>query len=300
MTKHAASSSRSKAGEPLSSMRLLDIASHPKLAFRKARGRLARAVVRIPSHPVILSLKGGPRFEVASLPFLDADDVRSMLTGSYDLDLCHALGRILRRGDIFIDVGANVGYVSAVAASLIGKEGEVHGFEPLPECFGRLRSLASLNPEYAFHFHNVALGDRDGVLPIVYNQSGESREATLVPGKSGTDRVDVPVRRLDAYLNSSQLDLARVRAVKIDVEGFEFPVLLGMESLFAHRQFRPWVVCEVKPWEIAKIGHSMTEFAALVERIDYIAVELLRNEQRIELASLADFAIIVLKPRGRA
>jgi hypothetical protein len=85
-----------------------------------------------------------------------------MLTQSYDIILRDYLKRQLKPGDIVLDVGANVGYISAVAASCIQASGEVHGFEPLSECFARLERLRELNPGLRFTFNNVALSDAEG------------------------------------------------------------------------------------------------------------------------------------------
>ncbi|MFZ4698709.1 MAG: FkbM family methyltransferase, partial [Candidatus Methylumidiphilus sp.] len=140
-------------------------------------------LVSIPRGPKIATICGKVRFEHAPLPFLDEGDLRAMLTDSYDIILCDYLRRHLAPGNIVLDVGANVGYISATAASCVGESGEVHGFEPLPVCYTRLQRLQELNPNIRFKFNNVALGESEGLLPIAYNPQGDSRNATLVPGK---------------------------------------------------------------------------------------------------------------------
>jgi FkbM family methyltransferase len=75
------------------------------------------------------------------------------------------IGRCVWRRCVGGYAGANVGYISAVAASCVGKSGAVHGFEPLPECFARLQTLRGLNPDSPFFFNHVALGERPGILP---------------------------------------------------------------------------------------------------------------------------------------
>jgi hypothetical protein len=78
---------------------------------------------------------------------LDLSDYRGtapMYFGSYALLVVEAMRRFLRPGGVFLDVGANIGYLSAVAADLVGPRGEVHAFEPVPAYFDRLRRLAAL------------------------------------------------------------------------------------------------------------------------------------------------------------
>ena len=64
----------------------------------------------------------------------------------YDIASVEFIKRNLMEGDTFIDVGANVGYLSAIGANLVGETGEVHVFEPIPLYFEALKRLALNNP----------------------------------------------------------------------------------------------------------------------------------------------------------
>ena len=206
---------------------------HPVQLARKAIGKLRRRLVTVPARPVIRKINGSVSFEYEKLSFLDDDDLRAMLTGSYDIILCDYLKNHVKAGDIVLDVGANVGYISAVAASFTGPAGEVHGFEPLAECYARLERLRELNPEYRFTFNNIALGEAEGILPIAFNPDGDSRNATLVPGKHFPESRQVRVQRLDDYIAGNIQSPERIKLIKIDVEGFEFSVLKGLSRFLA-------------------------------------------------------------------
>ena len=58
-----------------------------------------------------------------------------MYYGSYAVPIVETMKRTLRPGDTFLDVGANIGYLSAIAAGLVGVTGQVHCFEPVPDYF---------------------------------------------------------------------------------------------------------------------------------------------------------------------
>ena len=238
-------------------------------------------------------INGCIRFEHKWLPFLDDDDLRAMLTGSYDVILCDFLKQNLRPGDIVLDVGANVGYISAIAASYVGNSGEVHGFEPLPECFARLEKLREMNPSFPFFFNNVALGKEEGTLPIAYNPDGDSRNATLVPGKQSAETRNVPVRTLDEYVSAKVGSPNRIKLIKIDVEGFEFPVLQGLEGFL--RSFQPVIVCEIKPWELKKLGTTPQEFDKYMSSFGYRAYVITQPEQPTEVAALEDMEVLVFR-----
>jgi FkbM family methyltransferase len=271
------------------------ILTHPWLFTRKAAGRLRRRMVSIPPAPVVRSLNGSVRYEFKSLPFLDEGDLRAMLTGSYDLILCDNFKKFLRPGDVVLDVGANVGYISAMAATRVGPSGEVHGFEPLPECFERLSVLQKLNPQYKFRFNNLALGEAEGELPISYDPNGGSRNATLVPDHASAASRKVPVQRLDAYISQNIANPERIKLVKIDVEGFEFPVLRGMEQFLANPKIRPIIVCELKPWEVQKLGFSLEDLEKYMLRFGYRAYDSVDHGKVIDLTKMVDMDVVLFK-----
>src|SRR5216683_2563800 len=66
--------------------------------------------------------------------------------GNYELDVQHALKRLLRPGDVFYDIGANAGFFSLLATKLVGPTGRVVSFEPLPENVQSIREQMELNP----------------------------------------------------------------------------------------------------------------------------------------------------------
>ncbi len=267
---------------------------HPVQLARKAIGKLRRRLVTVPASPVIRKINGRVSFEYERLGFLDEDDLRAMLTGSYDIILCDYLKKHVKAGDIVLDVGANVGYISAVAASFAGPSGEVHGFEPLAECYARLNRLCELNPEYRFIFNNIALGETDGFLPISFNPDGDSRNATLVPGKRYPQSRQVRVRRLDDYIAESITSPRRISLIKIDVEGFEFSVLKGLSRFLP--EFKPVIVCEIKPWELRNLGATLDDFAKYIKGFGYSTYVISGEETPVELTALTDMEVVVFRP----
>jgi len=273
---------------------LSSLLEHPGLLARKAVGRLRRRLMKVPRGSVVQLINGTVRFEFQWQPFLADEDQRAMFTRSYDLILCDCLRKHLSPGDIVLDVGANVGYVSAVAASYIGTTGAVHGFEPLRMCFDRLQVLSALNPQFHFVFNNIAVGDEEGVLPISYDPKGESRNATLVPGQKCVVTEGVPVKRLDDYIRSKISSPERIKLIKIDVEGFEFRVLRGLERFLAESH-RPLIVCEIKPWEIEKLGFSIGSFERYMKSFGYDSYDMVSQSKRIDLARLTDIEVVLFK-----
>ena len=272
----------------------LRILRHPLLYTKKALGRIRRHLVAPPEFRVV-SINGTVRYEHRRLPFLDDGDYRAMLTGTYDIILCNFMRRNLTAGDIALDVGGNVGYICAFAASCVGTSGEVHSFEPLHECFERLDLVHRMNPDFSITCNQFALGSEEGSLPICFDPVGSSRNATLVPGYDMPVRYEVPVKRLDAYIREVITSPERIKLIKIDVEGFEFSVLKGLERFLAENTNRPLIIVEIKPWDVAKIGHDMKEFQEYMGRFGYKAYDMVDESKFIDLPSMKDMEVVVFR-----
>lgn len=86
-------------------------------------------------------------------------NIKYMIIGEYQRDVVELLERYLKDSDTFIDIGANIGYMTFIAAGLVGKKGQVHSFEPMPMYFEYLSKFAKDNPERNIFVNNVGLGD---------------------------------------------------------------------------------------------------------------------------------------------
>ena len=147
------------------------------------------------------------------------------------------LQRQLRRGDTFVDCGANVGLWSLVAASSVGPSGTVLAFEAHPTTAARLERIVRDSSLACVTVHNVAVGESAG--HITFMESDEHNMQSLL-ATSGARRITTPLVTLDEF------HLPALHGMKIDVEGYEERVLLGAtESLRVHR---PWVVIEYNPF----------------------------------------------------
>src|SRR5271170_5006012 len=173
------------------------LAKNPALFCRVMLAKLNTAR-RMPPLPA--------RKRIANVVFeFDLDSYRGtapMYFGSYALPLVETMKRYLRPGDVFFDVGANIGYLSAIAAGLVGKEGQVHCFEPVPGYFYRLQRLAELNPGHAIIANARAAGETPGTCTIYVTR--EPSQNTMVPSYKSAEEVtftlEVPVMRLDSYI----------------------------------------------------------------------------------------------------
>jgi FkbM family methyltransferase len=216
----------------------------------------------------------------------DYSSVAAMYFGACSLLVIEAMKRYLRPGDTFVDVGANIGYLSAAAAGLVGRQGQIHCFEPVPAYCARVRRLAELNPEYSIVVNACAAGDSDCSRAIYVTRA--PGQSTLVGGyKNGAEVVsvqDIPVVRLDTYLATHQT--GRLALIKIDAEGFELPILQGLRGFFEKAVRLPAIICEIAPRAYPLMGRKLSDLSAFMLQYGYKARDLIDSATPIDLASL--------------
>jgi FkbM family methyltransferase len=192
----------------------------------------------------------------ANLNLRDWLERRAFFSGRYyqhSLELL--LQSLLQPGDTWIDVGANLGLVTLAAAARIGERGKGYAFEPNPEIFKRLTEHLKLNGIRNFKRHNVALGAAPGKATLfVPKHSGQGSLVNL----HDAERVEVPIIRGD---DAMPLDKGPT-VIKIDVEGYEMPVLRGMPRLLGHPNAA--VVVEVIESLLQRAGTSTADVLALM------------------------------------
>ncbi|WP_259114373.1 FkbM family methyltransferase [Salinibacter ruber] len=134
------------------------------------------------------------------------------------------LKEYLEKGYTFLDVGANKGYFSIIAADIVGEEGRVLSFEPDPDNFIRLKKNIEENELDNVECLNVAVGAKEGEEKMVRGKN--SGWSSLVRGeKDAKESFSVEKIKLDKILEKEGVETVSV--VKIDVEGAECRVIKG-------------------------------------------------------------------------
>ncbi|MCS6814171.1 MAG: FkbM family methyltransferase [Cyanobacteria bacterium] len=189
-------------------------------------------------------LPWGLPLQVRSLDFIG---LHIRWFGVFDLCVSEVIWRLLDSGDVGIDVGANLGYMTSLMAARVGQTGRIVSVEPHPELYQELlanvQSWKSLGLSNV-HAENLALGNHNGeaVLNIPADFCYNRGLASIATTSSGTsdplsDRsYPVQLRRLDDLVN--HLAISNIGLVKIDVEGNELLVLEGASELVSNQQIR--------------------------------------------------------------
>ncbi len=224
--------------------------------------------------------------------------VKEMYFENYKQEVVEFIKKTLKKGDVFIDVGANIGFTSAIGAGCVGTAGEVHSFEPVPEFFQKLKEMAERNPAYAIFVNQCGLADNPGILNICTNAQNIGG-STMVPGlmnrEEQKDCLKVPVRRLDHYLLEKNMD--RVSLIKIDAEGFEFPVLRGLEHFLEANTEKPPIICEISSPAYPLLSLSLQQFSDYMEHWSYKAFSLIDSDKPIDVTELKQQTNVLFRAR---
>jgi len=208
--------------------RLIDtvLAQLRPIQFR-GKGMLAELV--LPRTGERDALVFGSRFSLDLSDYIQ----RHMYAGSFERDESKIVRQILRAGMTFVDVGANVGYYTALAARLVGPTGSVFAFDPSEYAFPRLSRMIEVNRLTNVQAIKCGLAETPGerlLFGAVDDHHYDIHTATMVPD-GNPHRTLVRTDTLDRI--AEQLNIKKIDLMKIDVDGFEPLVLQGAAGLIA-------------------------------------------------------------------
>jgi FkbM family methyltransferase len=183
------------------------------------------------------------------------------ISGVWEPNVTAAFSRLLSPGDVCIDVGGHIGYYTLLASRLVGRDGHVYTFEPSPANYRSLSSNLARNGVANVTALQVAVGAGAGRAELYEGPGTNTGGATLSPllgaRRGGQPIVDVEVRPVADSV--PEADWARIRVIKIDVEGYEVEVLRGLVPVLA-RTGSLAVFLELNPKWIPEIPQDVEAF----------------------------------------
>lgn len=167
--------------------------------------------------------------------------------GTWEPHVAATLGRFLKPGSAFVDVGAHVGYFSRLGAILTGQDGLVFAFEPVGSLFDVLRDNVGGHPHV--RCFNFAAWDTKTTLTLRLNPANSGDNTFVKATREERDWRTVPVQavRIEDYIGCVVPDL-----IKVDVQGAELHALRGMDMLLC--KFLPPLVVEYSPEHLERAG----------------------------------------------
>jgi FkbM family methyltransferase len=175
----------------------------------------------------------------------------------------HILGwltRTLQRTDVFIDVGANIGYFTVLCAPLVER---VLAFEPTSASYEYCKANVALNGLNNVELQRVGLWHEEAMLHVKHDDSSLMTAAVDLDGAAPQT---IRVTSLDGLLRH-RADLSRLDVIKMDIEGAELAALTGMQETLA--RFRPSIVMELNRPALAACGATVDQIWAFLSRSLY-------------------------------
>jgi FkbM family methyltransferase len=188
--------------------------------------------------------------------------------GTYEPALQDAIAANLKPGDVFYDIGANIGFFSLIAARRVGPSGQVYAFEPVPANAAAIERSAHLNGFAQIDVFGEAVGARSrrGELCLAHHIGGATLDSVGVP-PDFRGRIEVDIVSIDEVRAPRGLRPANL--VKIDVEGAELQALEGMTAML--REDRPLIIYEVDDETRAGMQQKLDAIAAFLQTFSYVS-----------------------------
>lgn len=174
------------------------------------------------------------------------------------------LAKYLLPGDVVVDVGSNIGTHTLAAATRVGERGLVIAIEPHPRTFSYLEHNVRRNGVHHVVLMNLALGNRDSL--VGFSDRYEDNENLVM--ESQTAPITVPMRQLDSIEPAPGRSIA---LLKIDVEGFELPILQGASQTLTRVQAILYEACDA---HFARFGYRFAQLLQWLENCGFTSYHL--------------------------
>ena len=212
----------------------------------------------------------------------------------YEKSETNFLNNICFEGMRVIDVGANVGYYSALISELIGPNGIVLAIEPDSESFKYLLKTIKSSKNKNIRPFLKAASDHNNILPLYISKDnrGDNR---LYKTNQKRNSIDVETIILDELIIKNEIN--QVDLIKIDVQGYEPKVIRGMKNIIKTSN-KIILLTEFWPKGIVDAGENPIDFLKMLRSLDFSLYELNTQDKLISLREEDDLKLIY-KYKGR-
>lgn len=207
------------------------------------------------------------RFLVEIVNPCDIIERHILFQGYFEYRESALIRQLLGPGKVFLDVGANIGWHSLLAAEVVGKSGRVLAFEPVSVSYGRLCRNIELNNFTHVRAFQFGLSNRDEVISIYRCEEDNSGANSLYGSEQQAPIERVGVKVGDAVL--SDVQVSRIDLCKIDVEGAELDVLEGLSGALSEGKIKA-IVIEVNPVSLLRAGRRPEELISFLRSHGFV------------------------------
>lgn len=202
------------------------------------------------------------------------------------------LNKFLKKGMVFVDIGANLGEYSLFAGKRV-TEGKVLAFEPFPKMIKLLRENVDLNRFTNVRILSYGLSSKEGLLPIHEIEDAHEGLSTFFPGDQKSKHVfEVPLKVFDAEFE--RFGVNHIDFIKMDIEGGELGALQGARKSI--EKFKPVVMVEINEQTYRAAGYSVDDVYQFFFDLHYTPFEINKVGNLVPASQKPVLDNIVFKP----
>ena len=206
-----------------------------------------------PSGVLLINVQGSKMFvdsrDIGVAPFL-------LEWGFYEKYETELFKKLIRKGMVVVDVGANIGYYTLLAARCVGEGGKVFAFEPDPYSYSLLHRNIEVN-----RYENVipvrkAVFSKSGRMKLFLDKNNLGGHSLSEANVDKSSSIMIEATTLDDYFKNTDY---KIDVIKMDVQGSEMDVLEGMTNII-NQNDNLRIVTEFWPLGLRNCGSSPTDF----------------------------------------
>lgn len=193
----------------------------------KGKGRIENSVRRIFFEPPLYEVIHGLRMELSPLEWTE---ITLMKDGLIEPKTTALFGTLLGPSDVYVDIGAHVGFHTLVARHHVGESGKVIAVEPQPYNCQKVLANWRANSFSNILLYVAAAGERGGAA-VLHDQKVQDKSRLslcLEPVNDEAQRFQVPIINVEKLF--CEQGVSKIRLLKIDVEGYELEVVRGLRD----------------------------------------------------------------------
>jgi FkbM family methyltransferase len=155
--------------------------------------------------------------------------------GEYEPAITNLVKKIIQPGDVCFDIGGNIGWFTTLFQTIVGENGAVHSFEPVPPTFAVLEENVRSNCNSGIvRLNNFALGEAEGEVNLhVFEGFPDGHASIAECGQDEFQTYSSRVTTINSYLSENRIN--DVTFVKVDIEGAELGMLKGATAFFEQK-----------------------------------------------------------------
>ncbi len=199
------------------------------------------------------------------------DSLHFFFNSSIEDDETETIRKNIKKRDVVLDIGANIGYYTLIAARIVGEEGKVFAFEPDPGNFSLLKKNVEANGYKNVVLVQKAVSDRTEKIKLFLNEDSNVGHS-IYDAHDGKKSISVYAITLDDFLK----DAEKVDFIKMDIEGAEGKAFAGMAGVLK-RNKRLKIVTEFSPMLLRGIGTDPKRYVELLQKSGFKVYDVKEN-----------------------